>query len=187
VKESAVDGDDESDEVLMFRLTNGDAGALRPLVDRYQAPLQTYLYRMLNGDFGAAEDSVQETFLRLIRQKSYREGQPVRPWLYRIATNVAVDWLRRRRLLPLHDVGQREVTEREPAAVAERSDQAASVRMMLQGLPEESRTVLILRFYQEMSLQEIAETLDIPLGTVKSRLFAAARRVREEMGEEVRT
>jgi RNA polymerase sigma-70 factor, ECF subfamily len=185
VKEPAPDDTDASDEALMIRLANGDAGALRPLVDRYQAPLNAYLYRMLDSDFGAAEDGVQETFLRVIKQRSYRTGLPVRPWLYRIATNVAVDWLRHRRPLPLYE-DRRGATQAGPDAAVEQSEQAAGVRRMLQSLPEDSRTVLVLRFYQELSLQEIAETLGVPLRTVKSRLFTAARRVREHMGEEVR-
>lgn len=72
MKELAADDEDEPDEELMIRLANGDAAALRPLVDRYQAPLHAYLYRMLNGDFGAAEDGVQ-TFLLLCSREAARE------------------------------------------------------------------------------------------------------------------
>ena len=179
------DDSDQTDEQLMIRLGNGDGTALRPLVDRYQTQLYLYLYRMLNGNFAAAQDGVQEAFLRLINQRSYQPSRPFRPWLYRVATNVATDYLRRTQPVPLNDSFDRADTALGPEATAELSERAETVRTVLDTLPYQLRSVLILRFYQDLSLQEIANALDIPLGTVKSRLFTAARRLRERMAAEV--
>ena len=180
-----ADDDSESDEELMIRFSNGDASSICPLLCRYQAPLHGYLSRMLNGDVEAAEDGVQETFLKLLNQKSYQAGFPVRPWLYRIATNVAIDRLRRPQPLRLRPNYQSEDPAATPLETVEQGEQASRVRRIIQSLPQESRTVLILRYYQELSLQEISVALGVPVGTVKSRLFTAARRFREGIGAEV--
>jgi RNA polymerase sigma factor (sigma-70 family) len=179
------DGIDRTDEQLMIRLANGDGSALRPLVDRYQTQLYLYLYRTLNGNFAAAQDAVQETFLRLINQRSYQPSRPFRPWLYRVATNVATDYLRRSQPVPLNASFVIADTGPGPETTAELSERAEVVRAALHTLPYELRTVLLLRFYQDLSLQEIADALDIPMGTVKSRLFNAVRRLREGMAAEV--
>jgi RNA polymerase sigma-70 factor (ECF subfamily) len=77
-----------TDEELMAHILAGNRAALAPLVERYQRPLFAYLYR-LGGDRALAGDLVQDTFVRLLEQRTYQAGRPFRPWLYAIATNLA--------------------------------------------------------------------------------------------------
>lgn len=181
------DDGDGTDEQLMARIVSGDSGALRPLVERYQEPLHGYLFRMLDGDSGIAEDCVQETFLRLIKPRKYDDGQSFKPWVYRIATNVAIDQIRKRKPMWLRESFEAASELRGPEAVVERAEATVAIRTALKQLPEDSRTVLMLRFYGDLSLQEIADALEIPLGTVKSRLFTAGQRMREQMAAGVET
>lgn len=163
----------------------GDQVALTALVRRHHAPLLGYLYRVVGGDRPLAEDLAQETLLRLVRQRTYQSGRPFRPWLYTIATNLARDHFKsaavrqslrggsqEQALLRLSDP---KASPEEHALAVHESDE---VRRALAQLGEEYRVVVLLRFYQGFSLQEIAETLRIPLGTVKSRLSVSVHRLR---------
>jgi RNA polymerase sigma-70 factor (ECF subfamily) len=175
-----------SDEQLMAAVMQGDRSALAVLVSRHHAPLLGYLYRLVGGDRELAEDLVQETLLHVLRQRSYAYGHPFKPWLYTIATNLARDYVRSAHV---RHRGRSE-GEKEPALLrlyarepgpeerALAAEQGSEVRAALAELGEEYRIVLLLRFYQEFSLSEIAETLQIPLGTVKSRLSVGVHRLR---------
>src|SRR5215469_1245371 len=176
---------ERSDEQLMIAVMAGDQLALAALVTRHHSPLLGYLYRLVGGDQQLSEDLVQETLLHVLRQRTYQADRPFKPWLYMIATNLARDHfksatVRRSRrsgdeeeaLLHLED---REPGPEERALVAE---QGSEVRAALTQLGEEYRVVVVLRFYQGFSLQEIAEVLHIPLGTVKSRLSVGVHRLR---------
>ncbi|HLI52057.1 MAG TPA: RNA polymerase sigma factor [Thermomicrobiaceae bacterium] len=169
----------------MQAVMSGDQPALSVLVTRHHGPLLGYLYRLVNGDRQLAEDLVQEAFLRLLRQRSYRAGRPVKPWLYAIATNLARDHFKsaavRRAGRDSDDSGVLLVladTAPGPEDHALASERGSEVRAALARLSEEHRVVLVLRFYQGFSLQEIADTLEIPLGTVKSRLSVGVHRLR---------
>ncbi|BCL78964.1 RNA polymerase sigma24 factor [Ktedonobacteria bacterium brp13] len=179
---------ERSDEQLMTAVMAGDQVALAALVTRHHAPLLGYLYRLAGGDRPLAEDLVQETLLHVLRQRSYRGDRLFKPWLYMIATNLARDYFKsaavRQRwregdeeeaLLHLYD---REPSPEEHALAAE---QGSEVRAALAQLGEDYCIVLLLRFYQGFSLQEIAETLRIPLGTVKSRLSVGIHRLRARL------
>jgi RNA polymerase sigma-70 factor (ECF subfamily) len=176
---------EKSDEQLMAAVMAGDQVALAALVTRYHGPLFGYLYRLVGGNRQLAEDLVQETLLHMLRQSTYLAGRPFKPWLYQIATNLARDYFKsaamRHRLqsgdeeealLQLYD------SDPGPEARALAAEQGGEVRAALAQLREEDRVVVFFRFYQGFSLQEIAETLDIPLGTVKSRLSAGVHRLR---------
>jgi len=176
---------ERSDEQLMAAVMSGDQVALAALVTRHHAPLLSYLYRLVGGDRQLAEDLVQETLLHVLRQRSYQAGRPFKPWFYMIATNLARDYFKsaavrqcersvdeEQELLHLYDSAP---GPEERTLAAERSNE---VRAALARLGEEYRIVVALRFYQGFSLQEIAETLHIPLGTVKSRLSVGVHRLR---------
>lgn len=176
---------DRSDEQLMAAVMAGDQVALAALVTRHHRPLLGYLYRLVGGDRELAEDLVQETLLRLLRQRTYASRLPFKPWLYAIATNLARDYLKsaevRRRarrgadeeaMLHLYD------SSPGPEEHALAGERGGMVRRALAELDEEFRIVVVLRFYQGFSLPEIAETLQIPLGTVKSRLSVSVHRLR---------
>lgn len=177
--------EERSDEQLMQSVMAGDQPALSALVTRHHAPLLGYLYRLVNGDRPLAEDLVQEAFLRMLRQRSYQAGRPVKPWLYAIATNLARDYFKSAAVRKIRRDGDETgallaVADSAPgpedhALAAERGSE---VRAALSRLAEEHRVVLVLRFYQGFTLQEIADTLEIPLGTVKSRLSVGIHRLR---------
>jgi RNA polymerase sigma-70 factor (ECF subfamily) len=176
---------ERSDEQLMTAVQAGDQVALAALVTRHHAPLLGYLYRLVGGDRQLAEDLVQETLLHVLRQRTYQAGRPFKPWLYMIATNLVRDYFKsaavrtswrsdsaEEALLQLSD------SEPSPEERALAAEQGSEVRAALAQLREEYRVVVVLRFYQGFSLQEIAETLHIPLGTVKSRLSVGVHRLR---------
>ena len=176
---------ERSDEQLMAAVMAGDQVALAALVTRHHAPLLGYLYRLVGGDRQLSEDLVQETLLHVLRQRTYQAARPFKPWLYTIATNLARDYFKsaavrkswregdeEEALLHLYD------SEASPEERALAAEQGSEVRAALAQLREEYRVVVVLRFYQGFSLQEIAETLHIPLGTVKSRLSVGVQRLR---------
>jgi RNA polymerase sigma-70 factor (ECF subfamily) len=176
---------DASDEQLMAAASTGDQMALTTLVARHHAPLLGYLYRLVGGDRALAHDLVQETMLHMLRQRTCPPDHRFKPWLYTIATNLARDYFKsaavRRRWRG--DDAENALLDRcdsapgpEDRALA--SELGSEVRAALAHLSQEYREVLLLRFYQGFSLQEIAETLQIPLGTVKSRLSVGLHRLR---------
>jgi RNA polymerase sigma-70 factor, ECF subfamily len=167
----------------MEAVTRGQSAAIQPLVERYHAPLLGFLFWMVGGDRGLAEDLVQETYLRLIRQRTYRANRPFKPWLYAVAANLARDHHRSSRTLGA-GAGERALLDvvdprPGPEATAVESDRSRMVMSALARLPHEYRATLALRFFQDLSLGEIAVALDVPLGTVKSRLSVGTRRLRE--------
>jgi RNA polymerase sigma-70 factor (ECF subfamily) len=172
-----------SDEQLLAAVLAGDMGALADLVERYQAPLTGYLDRLVGPDWALAQDLVQETFMRVLRQHACRGSRPFRPWLYAIATNLARDHFKSaavQRSTPLDDTFEALLPDCDagPEDLALAGERGADLAHALDGLGTEYRATLVLRFYNDMSLQEIADTLDVPLGTVKSRLSVGLRRLR---------
>ena len=159
----------------------GDRQAFGELVYHYREGVINVVYRMC-GDANVAEDAAQEAFIRAWQNlPRYHPRSPFRNWLYRIATNIALDVLRRERdtadieSMPLVAAGL------NPEAVVERNERAERVRQAVLALAPASRAVLILREYEGLSYKEIAETLDIPMGTVMSRLNYARTQLRETL------
>ncbi len=168
----------------MQRAMGGDTAALAAIVERYYGPILSYLYRLSGGRRQVAEDLAQETFLRLMQQDSYRPDRAFRPWLYAIATNLARDHVRAATrddrasedaaaLLDLADGAP------GPDVLAEAAEAGQAIARAFRQIGEEYRAALLLRFYHGLSLNEIAEALGIPLGTVKSRLSVGTRRLRD--------
>lgn len=188
-----------SDEDLLGRFCRGQTEAFGVLVRRYERELHGYLRRYL-GDGNLAEDVFQNTFLQLyLKSNQYEPGRPVRPWLYTIATHQAIDALRRNarhQVLSLEqkreDSGNGEIRSlldglesRGPAPLDNLSAQERKerVRASVDRLPDFLREVVILAYYQGLKYREIAEILDIPVGTVKSRLHAALNKLQEAWSE----
>jgi RNA polymerase sigma-70 factor (ECF subfamily) len=173
-----------TDEERIALILSGDPNSLAILVERHHGPLLGYLYRMVGGNRQLAEDLVQETFVHILQQDSYMPGRPFKPWLYAIATNLVRDHFRaadtrRKDLLDAEEMAQIHDPAPGPEELAVAVDLGRGVAAALKQLGEEYRAALILRFYEGLSLQEIAGALNIPLGTVKSRLSVGMRRLRE--------
>lgn len=180
-----------SDEDLMAAVMDGKMQALAILITRYHGLLLGYLYRLTAGNRALADDLVQETFVRLLRQSSYQTGRPFKVWLVTIATNLYRDHLKAaatRTNIPYDDV-LHAVADAAPGpeSLALAHEQGREIATALGTLSVEYRSVLILRYYYDLSLQEIAATLGIPLGTVKSRLSTGTRRLRALLQAECRT
>lgn len=163
---------------LMLRVKAGDSAALEELYRLYERPLFSYLYR-LSGNRTRAEDLLQETFLRVWRSAArYTPSAKVSTYLFQIAHNLFANEAARRRPAALPD-GTDPETRSDPAWDLERRDTRSAVLQALRTLPEGERACLLLSEYQGLSYSEISEILDIPEGTVKSRIFNALRRLRD--------
>jgi RNA polymerase sigma-70 factor (ECF subfamily) len=191
----------ESDENLLARLREGERELFEPLVKRYERELFGYLRRYL-GDDDLADDVFQNTFVQVfLKIRQYEPGRPARPWLYAIATNQAIDALRRRNrriadrpaesvAAPDEDGEPRPLFELLPAPgdappdVAERSEERERVREAVNRLPELLRQAVLLVYFQGLKYQDAADVLGIPVGTVKSRLHAALTKLTEEWSGE---
>jgi RNA polymerase sigma-70 factor (ECF subfamily) len=164
---------DETELHLITRAQQGDRQAFGELVRRHRAGVVNVVYRM-SGDANLAEDAAQEAFIRAWQHLSgYRPRSPFRNWLYRIATNAALDALRREKQTVDVDGLQLAASSEGPEATVEGLERAERVQEAVAALPPASRAVLVLREYEGLSYREIAETLEVPMGTVMSRLSYA--------------
>jgi len=164
-----------SDGKLVRQLQLGDLGALGVLYDRHrQLVFRTALG--ITGDPEAAADLLQDVFLRMHRF-SHRidTDRPLQPWLYRATTNLTYSWIKRRHRWSrfLNEMAASITRNRKPshARTAERdNDEWQSVQQALRSLPIAQRVVVVLYYLNDLSLQETSDVLEIPVGTVKSRL-----------------
>lgn len=178
-----------TDETLARRVQTGDRAAFAALVERHYDALFGYLYRLTarsaNADRALAEDLVQETCLRAFRRiDTYDPARPFKAWLYGIATHAARDHVARadsRRVQNADEDFDAPASDGAPDAALIAVDEMQAVIAAVAALPDLHREVVILFYYQSLSLQAIADALDIPLGTVKSRLSNAVRKLREHM------
>ena len=184
------------DEALLLRYrASGDRALFSELVQRYERELYNYLRRYL-ADAEMAEDVFQATFLLVhLKCKQFETGRRFRPWLYAIATNAAIDAQRRNkrhRAVSLDRIGAGgqedeaarlvdilESEDPDPLLQASRLEHGQWVQAALDELSEQMRSVVHLVYYQGMKYREAAEILDIPVGTVKSRLHSAIIKLHE--------
>ncbi|HED54518.1 MAG TPA: RNA polymerase sigma factor [Phycisphaerales bacterium] len=180
--------DEPSDETLVSRYVKGDRTVLRTLIERHKSDLLRFLTR-LTGDREAAEDAFQETFLQFhLSAKRFDTSRRFKPWIFTIAANKARDAMRkkgRRPALglsaqvnraggsPVEFVDLMEIEVPSPDAGLESKEQQELVAKAMDELSYTLREVLLLAYFQRLSYAQIAEDLDIPLGTVKSRLHSA--------------
>jgi RNA polymerase sigma-70 factor, ECF subfamily len=183
-----------SDEDILTRFRKGQREVFATLVRRYQRELFGYLRRYL-GDADLADDVFQTTFVQVFAKAGhYEPGRPVRPWLYAIATNQAIDAMRRIGRHPAVSLEQTEAEangekrgliemlearEADPFDNVEAAETRELVRGCVDRLPEFLKQVVLMAYYQGLKYQEIADAMEIPLGTVKSRLHAAMIRLHE--------
>lgn len=187
----------QSDEelLLQYRL-HASRRAFEELVRRYERELYSYLRRYLS-DAAMAEDVFQATFLQLhLKADQFEEGRKVRPWLYTIATNQAIDAQRRNRrhkMVSLDRRGQQDaarddvgalvelLASKEPGADSnlEGEERREWIRQAVTDLPDALREAVLLVYYQGLKYREAADVLGIPVGTVKSRMHAAILKLNE--------
>jgi RNA polymerase sigma-70 factor, ECF subfamily len=168
---------------LVTRAQSGDRNAFSELVRTHSPGVLNVIYRMC-GNMQVAEDAAQETFIQAwLRLSSYRQKSSLRNWLYRIAVNTAIDMLRKeKRLLPgeIEDLNLAD-SEPGPEALFANSERIEVVQDAVLALPDASRAVLVLREFEGLSYQEIADALEIPVGTVMSRLNYARKILKEKL------
>ena len=166
---------------LVNRAKDGDTGAFGDLVRLHRRGVVNVVYRMC-GDAGLAEDAAQEAFVRAWQRiDRYEPRAPFRNWLYRIASNAAVDALRRQRETVDINGLQLASPGAGPEESAESAEREDMVRRAVLALPPASRAVLVLREYEQLTYREIADALSIPMGTVMSRLNYARSHLREAL------
>ena len=187
-----------TDEQLLVRYRETtDRDIFAQLVSRFERELYSYLRRYL-GSAEAAEDVFQATFLQVhLKCDRFEEGRRFRPWLYTIATNQAIDYQRRHkrhRMVSLdrsgdesEDVGKLldllVSAETDPADQMDELERAEWVQQALDGLTDQMRCVVDLVYYQGLKYREAADVLEIPVGTVKSRLHAAILKLNQTWAE----
>lgn len=179
-----------SDEKLMSRFQGDDIQAFNILVDRYKNQLLNFIFRFI-GDHTVAEDLVQETFLRLYKKKHYyKEIAKFSTWIYTIAGNLAKSELRRKKRRTFFSISNASNDEQDfdlpdpdsnPMEKTETSMTMIEIQNAISQLPEHFKEVVLMRDVQELSYEEIAEALKIPLGTVKSRVNRGRIKLQEQL------
>jgi len=180
-------GTADTDDVLVERALNGDMSAFSRLYDRYEKSLFNFICQYV-GDYEAAQDVFQETFIRAYRKlHRYQLGTNFSAWLHRIAINQAKDEFKRKRRRPISNLSQAESgdetdlfatladEELSPEDALTRKETAARVRAALTRLTNDHMEVILLYVFRGMAYKDIAETLGIPIGTVKSRMHYAVK------------
>jgi RNA polymerase sigma-70 factor (ECF subfamily) len=187
----------ESEDVLLVRrCLKGEEKAHRQLLSKYRRPVYNLAWRMV-GDEEDAKDVTQETFIRAFRALStYDVNRPFTSWLFRIATNLCIDYLRRRRP-NVHSLDGMRGADNEyrtadiedptprPDVRHEMAEQRRMLERMVQGLPPRYKVVILLRHGRELSYNEIAEILNVPVGTVKARIHRAHSLLRSNLEAEI--
>ncbi len=168
---------------LVTQAQHGDRSAFGELVCIHTQGVMNVIYRMC-GDTQVAEEAAQEAFIQAwLHLSSYRPQTSFRNWLYRIAVNGATDILRKEKHILPNAIEDLPLTDSRPGpeALLSQTERTALIHKAILSLPDASRAVLVLREYEEMSYHEIADTLDIPVGTVMSRLNYARKILKEKL------
>ena len=187
----------QTDEQLMISLVKeGDLSSFEELLTRYERPLFNYLMRHL-GNFHTAQDLFQETFYRIYKHReSFNPALKFSTWAYRIATNLCIDELKKKAReleVPLEDnrmnqetsfrSGDRGINKissnPSPEGKLIKKNLEEKIKDLIKFLPEKLKSVFILSEYEELSCREIAKILEIPIGTVKSRLHHSFKKLME--------
>ena len=165
----------QTDRELVLQLQQGDLSTLGDLYDRHQRLVfRTALG--ITGDEQVAADLLQDVFLRMHRFAQHIDpDRPLEPWLYRTTANLTYTWMKRHKrwLRPLEDVAEWLVGSKKqvPAYVVEVDEEWKDVQKAISSLSLQQRVVVVLYYINDLSLQEISEILDVPVGTIKSRLY----------------
>lgn len=175
-----------TDEIIVERALTGDAEAFGEIVRRWERRIFALAYGML-GREDDARDATQETFLAAFRNlRGFRGEAKVSSWLHRIAVNQCITRQRRAKVRSesaLDDEQERQeasfatTLQESPASLVEGRQETLAVRRAINSLPLELRQVVIMKEFEELTFREIADVLDLPLSTVKSRLYTALKQL----------
>ncbi len=187
---------ENTDRSLIDAHRQGDKTAFSELVRRYGDSVLGYLTKM-SGSREQAEDLFQETFKRVHEKAHTLRGNHFKPWLFTIATNVAIDGMRRRRRLRVVSLNQKldcangrceelgavAVADNrcEPSQEAIRAEQKEQVQRAIESLPANQRATLVLAYYQQLSYREVAEALGCSIGTVKAQMYRALKTLAQRL------
>lgn len=188
---AAAPPEEDDDDATVHRAQKGDRAAFNRLVGKYQSQMYNIAYRVM-GDPDLAADATQDAFIAAYKKLSQYTGGNFRAWLARIVKNQCFDTLRYRQRRPatsledlILDPNDRGIAAWEgddlpnPEALLERTEVAEWLEQAIQQLPIDQRTTLVMADIHEYSYEEIADSMEVELGTVKSRLFRARRKLRE--------
>ncbi len=177
-----------TDVELIENAISGRELGFEELVHRYQRQITSYIFRMLN-NYDASLDVTQEVFIKVYNSlEKYSSDYKFSTWLYRIAHNAAIDYMRRNSVSQQSlDVESKDGTyqiqiesrQPNPEQERERSEWRTEIEAVVKCLPSAYRELILLRHAQDLSYDEIAEVTSLPLGTVKNRLFRAREMMRE--------
>lgn len=182
------------DASIVARCLEGDQRAFQELLKRYRRSVYSLTYRMV-GHREEARDLAQEVFIRAFRSlHRYDASRPFSSWIFKIASNLCIDYYRKKRLptVSINDTfeGEDDRPRVELVDAGPTPDEILASRsekdrldVLLQSLPPRYRVVVVLRHKEDMSYEEIAEELDVPIGTVKARLHRAHRLLRTKLGD----
>lgn len=174
------------ESIWLEQARQGDKVAFGKLIEAYQGPVYNLAYRMLNNS-GEAEEAAQEAFIRAFtRLDSYNPAHKFSTWLLSITSNYCIDQLRKRRAillsidepLPPHPALSAD-REKRPESQLIMNEQQAMVQSLLEELAPDYRQAVVLRYWHELSYEEIAEMMDTTVSAIKSRLFRARKQLAE--------
>ncbi len=181
-----------TDEQLLIQFKQGDARALHLLIERYTTPIYNLARRLLR-DSMEAENVAQETFLRLMLSANRIDlTQPIKPYIFRIAVNQCRDLMRKHRPLVFTDLGDDSAQivdaiiddQPEPWESLAQAELETRLRHAIDQLPARFQTVILLRYFEDLSYEDIARALDLPLNTVRTFLRRAKAQLREALEPE---
>ncbi|MCA9244653.1 MAG: sigma-70 family RNA polymerase sigma factor [Phycisphaerales bacterium] len=172
------------DDTLMQRLRDGNVGAAAALTRRYWDAIWRFAANYL-GDESLAEDVTQDTFAKLLNPELLPEGA-VRPWLYKVARNRCLDIIRRHGRSPTHNRNIRTGFDAQtqtagPQTRMNRDERQALIRQIIDQMPDDHRSVLMLKYFEGLSREEIAGALELTDAAVKGRLARASEALRSEL------
>jgi RNA polymerase sigma-70 factor, ECF subfamily len=191
---AATDAGNISDAEMMLRVKAGDDSAFEYLVQKYRRPIISFMYRMAHNS-AAAEDLAQEVFLRVYRSRSnYEPSAKFSTWLYRIATNLGVNFARDTRHERPENVMNLDETDEETGQAPDLADKTpnvedeilrhermAAIRAKVEALPDRQKMAVLMHKYQQMDYKQIAEVLKLSESATKSLLFRAYETLREQL------
>ncbi|HEU5139780.1 MAG TPA: RNA polymerase sigma factor [Bacillales bacterium] len=176
-----------TEKIMIEESVKGDQTVFETSIHQYYPAILGYLERLLK-DRQKAEDLVQETFVKLLRQLRDRSTPDhVSAWLYRVAANLCRDYWKsagyQKEQQVLDQLKDQKDEQMQVVELCERRETREEMLSLLNELPEMQREIVILRYYNELKLYEVAEVIGCPIGTVKSRLFYALRLLKSRMEE----